>query len=81
MNSVKESRIHEIRPQKGSLTLLGERPNFLAAAVLTMQTSGAMVRWFVNKFILWKKAIEAKALLIVEKELALFISDCNKGQP
>jgi hypothetical protein len=46
-----------------------------------MQTSGAMVGWFVNKFNLWKKAIEAEALLIVEKELALFISDCNKGQP
>jgi hypothetical protein len=44
---------------------LGERPNFLAAAVVTMQTSGAMVGWFVNRFILWKKAIEAEALLIV----------------
>ena len=38
-----------------------------------MQTSGAIAGWLVYTFILWKKAIEADAPLVAEKELALSI--------
>jgi hypothetical protein len=52
MNSAKKSVIHEIHPHKRLFIRLGERPNFLDAVVLTMQLSGAIVGWFVSKFIL-----------------------------
>ena len=55
------------------MTLLADRSSFLAVAVLSMQTSEAIVGWLVYKFILCKKAIEADALLVVEAELALSI--------
>ena len=58
------------------MTLFADNSNFRVVAVLIRHTSGAKVSRELNTYILWKNAIAAEALFIVEKELALSIRDC-----